>query len=241
MAEWVEGIDVSVYQGAILQPSWDALYASGQRVAVVGSAHPHPNAYTSGNLSRAEAAGFVLATYVALSPGLTGATVVETGRQQCGPHWDKLAFVAVDCELNGITVAQIKQAVERVGALGQRPVIYTAHWWWVGHFGDKQDFKHVPLWNAYYDQQPDVDFAKLPYGGWTLDKVIGEQYAGSVQVDGVTVDRNSFRKDFVVPQPVPTDSQRLTALAILAQISETIAHRRELTHQQKALLRFLGS
>ena len=33
-----------------------------------------------------------------------------------------------------------------------------------------------------------------------MDDVIAEQYAGTVQLAGVTVDRNSFRKDFVQPE-----------------------------------------
>jgi GH25 family lysozyme M1 (1,4-beta-N-acetylmuramidase) len=197
MIRWTEGIDISVYQGSVSEAKWRELYQLGQRLAVVGSWHGlSANPYAEGNLIRADAAGLKVATYVALNAG-GGRRAVEQGRKACGRMWDKLCFVAIDCEIDGITTITIMAAIEEVRRLNKRPCIYTARWWWRDHFGDRQGFQAIPLWNAYYDGDPDIDFASASYGGWTLDKVIGEQYAGSVPLAGITVDRNSFDMDWI--------------------------------------------
>ena len=199
MAEFIEGIDISVYQKAVDQAHWNAL-AQSQQVAVVGSAHPRPNEYCEGNLERALATGFkAIATYIVVYPGVPSAQTVDVARRMCGRFWDQLAFAAIDCELDGITESQIFGMETAIKAAGLRPVIYTARWWWRDHFANSEAFKHLPLWSAYYDGDKDVDYASAPYGGWTLDNLIGEQYAGSIELAGVTVDRNSFRRDFVLP------------------------------------------
>ena len=239
---WIEGIDVSVWQGSILEGSWKALWDAGQRVAVVGSAHPRPNTYAHDNLERAKRQGFTLATYAVVYAGVPSAQTIATAKQMCGSFWSELAFVGVDCETPDITEAQIHGMVTAIEAEGLRPVIYTARWWWRDHFGDSQAFKHLPLWNAYYDSDPDIDFPSTAYGGWTLEKVIGEQYAGSVNLAGVTVDRNSFLKEFVMPQTAPTEAQRLLALSWLAAASKAVAENRlPLTQQVKDWLKLLAS
>ena len=219
MSSLLEGVDVSVYQGAINLASWEALYASGQRVAVVGSAHPRPNIYALQNLDNAKKAGFILATYLALYPGVTGGGTVQTAKNQCGPFWPELTFVAVDCEVDGITEQQINDAIAAVKTEGKRPVIYTAYWWWHDHFGDNRNFNTYPLWNAYYDQNPDVDFTSLPYGGWPLENVMGEQYSGTTILAGTTVDRNSFKSEFFTQgDPNMEEIAKLKALNKVAEL-----------------------
>lgn len=197
MTDRLEAVDLSVYQGSVSQDIWQRIKARGVELAIVGAAHPRVNLHAEGNLLRASSAGLRIATYLALAPGVAGRSTVATAKQACGRMWEELAFCAVDCEVNGLTAAQINEAVEHVRLAGQRPIIYTAHWWWAGHFGNVQTFRDLPLWNAYYDGDPDFDFARQPYGGWTLESVVGEQYTGSIAFEGTTVDRNSFRRDFI--------------------------------------------
>jgi len=242
MNEWIGGVDVSVYQGDISQAQWDLLYLKGQRVAVVGAAHPRRNPYCRTNLERAKRSGFILATYAVVWPGMTGEFVIDTAKDVCGSFWGELAFVGVDCEVDGIASA-VRPAVERVKALKQRPVIYTGRWWWVDHNGNSSALKDVPLWSASYDNDPDIDFQKAPYGGWTLEKLMGEQYAGTVVLEGQTVDRNSFRKQFVEVADMPDiqNQQRIAAATILLDATKTILAGQPLPADLKAKVRFLAS
>ncbi len=130
--------------------------------------------------------------YFALNSHRNGIDHAEMARGSAGGEWQHLEYVAVDCEVDGITVRQIQEAVDAVVALGGKPIIYTAYWWWKLQFGDPQDFKHLPLWNAIYDGDPDLDFSNYPYGGWTTNSVIMEQYQGTTDLDGVAVDLNVF-------------------------------------------------
>ena len=241
MSEWVEGVDNSVYQGSVSQATWDALYAQGQRVACVGSAHPRPNPYALENLRRAKQAGFLLATYAVVYDSVRSAQTVGVAKQMCGEFWPELRFVGVDCETPNITEAQIHGMVTAIEAEHLRPVIYTGAWWWQGHFGDSPAFKHLPLWTASYRNPANSDTVPL-YGGWTRDKLIGHQWAGSVTLASTTVDRNNFVKEFIMPPPAgPTPEQRLLALSWLANAAEAIAQGRPLTQTQKDRLKFLGS
>lgn len=222
MSDFIQGVDVSVYQGAILEGSWQALYDAHQRVAVVGAAHPRPNTYCLGNLERANRVGFIIASYAVVYPGVPSAATIETAKRMCGSFWSELSFVAIDCETDGITESQIFGMEEALRRENQRPILYTAHWFWHGRFGNSQAFRHLPLWNAYYDQEPDIDFAKAPYGGWTLEDVVGEQYAGTTQLAGVTVDRNSFRADFVQPAPPPAAPEDVPTEALEGDMTAII-------------------
>ena len=49
------------------------------------------------------------------------------------------------------------------------------------------------------------------------------------------------RLEETMPQPVPTDAQRMNAARLILQAAETLLDRRELTEQQKAYLRYFGS
>ena len=69
-----------------------------------------------------------------------------------------------------------------------------------------------------YDQDPDIDFASNPYGGWT--GVIGEQYAGTVTLCGVGVDKNSFDEAFIGGIAPPQEEDDV--ITILGQFADTI-------------------
>src|SRR3990167_6379593 len=125
MADFIECIDISVFQGNVPQATWDALYAQGQRVACIGSAHPRPNTWAEANLERAERAGMVPATYIVVYPSVPSANTVAVAKQSCGGVWSRLAFAAIDCETDGITEAQIFGMEEALRRENQKPIIYT--------------------------------------------------------------------------------------------------------------------
>lgn len=166
------------------------------------------NPYAGETLANARRAGLLTGGYAALAavgpaahnPGL----VIGGARDAAGQtEWAMLSFVSVDCELDGITTDDVRTATNLVLTLRQRPVIYTAYWWWVGHFGNPTNFSDLPLWCAFYDGDPDYDFPAKPFGGWTVD--IGEQYLGtqtfSYGGQEFGADINVFRDDFVNSGP----------------------------------------
>lgn len=222
MSKWIQGIDLSVYQGDIPQATWDALADAGQEVAVVGSWHGlSANPYAERNLERADRTGMAIATYVALNSG-NGAAAVHSGLDACGAMEPKLRFVALDCEIDGITDDIIESALALVENQGHRPVIYTARWWWQGHYGDRTTFSYLPLWNAYYDADPDIDFPHASYGDWGLGQLMGEQFTGSTELVGVTVDRNTFRQEFIEGDDMP-NKEALAKVATLYATAQAYA------------------
>jgi len=206
-------IDISMYQGHPGPDWWQQLRSDGWELAIVGSWHGlSPNQHAEQNLKEAKAAGLRTATYIALNSG-AGRESVRKGKRACGSAWADLAFVAIDCETDGITKTIISEAEAEVRNENLRPIIYTAGWWWRDRFGDPDDFKHLPLWNADYDQVPARDFPS-PYGGWALSDLKGKQYDGSTRqrhpmLFGVEVDKNNFDGDWVLERAgsgVPTTS-----------------------------------
>jgi len=71
--------------------------------------------------------------------------------------------------------------------------INTGAWWWADFTANTEAFAHLPLWSAYYDNEPDIDFAQLPYGGWRAPAI--EQYQGTVETCGLNTDRNVINEE----------------------------------------------
>ncbi len=248
MTKWIRGVDLSVYQGSVPLSTWEKLrHVGGNDVAVVGSWHGNTgNQYAEENLSKALAAGFPhLGTYTVISPHRTGKYAVEQAEFFCGNMWDKLDFVSIDCELRGITTSQIMDAVELCWRKGKLVNIYTAWWFWYEVFGNPSDLKSVPLWNAYYDSDEDIDFDTLPYGGWELSNVVGEQYAGTTPMFGTEVDLNMFDEDWLKGEemvPNPNLDQRINAAKIFNEVLDnmldgivpTVARRRNMRYLLEA-------
>lgn len=195
----LKGVDISLYSkgGPVSEEEWTAIREAGYGVAVVGSHHGRDsNPYAAESLRNARQSGLITATYVAINGSRPVGEHIDIGREMCGDEWQYLSFCAVDVEIDGVTVDQVRDAVDRVVELGARPVIYTARWWWAGHFHDPSDLADVPLWTADYDGDDTLDLP-LPYGGWSAESVIGKQYAEGTLLAGVRVDLNVFREEFV--------------------------------------------
>lgn len=107
-----------------------------------------------------------------------------------GEEWPYLERVWVDCEIDGVLVDQVRGALELVKATQKPTGIYTAYWFWTEHMGNTDDFADYPLWNAFYDGDPDIDFSRYLYGGWSMDKLYLEQYQGTTDISGVECDLN---------------------------------------------------
>lgn len=69
--------------------------------------------------------------------------------------------------------------------------IYTAGWWWIPGTTNSTEFSRMglPLWDAFYDGDPDIDLAN--YGGWTVPRM--SQFMGSAKIGRVGgIDLNSY-------------------------------------------------
>lgn len=97
----------------------------------------------------------------------------------------------LDCEAKAAfdSVRKIWVAVGELHAASLG--IYTRRNWWLQYTNEERDLRGFPLWDADYDNEPDLgNFT--PYGGWT--ERFGKQYAENVPFCGTTVDLNVFRE-----------------------------------------------
>src|SRR3990167_3108193 len=111
-------------------------------------------------------------------------------------------------------------------ALGARPIIYTSYNAWTTLVIPKNPPRPpgVPLWNAWWDGDPDFDFPSRPFGAWLPAEVIGEQWSGGTTVCGTFVDRNEFVDGLVLPpsagEPLPPSPAPCGPIALRAAILE---------------------
>lgn len=201
----MKAVDVSVYSRAISAGQWQTIKDDGYELAIVGLFHGRTvNSYAKQQLPGAIEAGLEVAAYVLIAPwtGWTGPQQVAAGMAQAQAFKNKLRFVAIDVEADGVTGKMIRDALDAVKELGQRPIIYTGRWWWVYHFGDSQLFKDFPLWTAQYPfflpDEPEnlLDWVVL-YGGWTRESLVGWQYTNTTQLHGVNVCKDWFNSEWV--------------------------------------------
>jgi len=161
------------------------------------------NPWARQSLINGREAGFShSATYTALNMQ-SGRTSVERALQFVGDdEWDKLAFIGIDVELP-TTPDIIAEACAAARQMVMRPVIYTAKWAWQQFMVNSPLFAEWPLWNAFYDDDPDIDFANNRYGGWSLSALIGEQYTNTTYVGRLGFDFNYFADGFVKAEDAP--------------------------------------
>ena len=124
-----------------------------------------------------------------------GAGYVDWARQRIGnTRWGKLALVALDVEvaLGTDPIVRLLSAVTAVEQGRQTPAISTSYSTWRQYVNNTSQFNHLLLWNALWDAESDIDFSRLPFGGWMVDKLFGEQYSGGTDYDGQKVDLDIF-------------------------------------------------
>lgn len=197
MIDWVQGVDASF---DILDPIKAAnLKAAGRRVFMQclwdGTQQPAPRVE---NLRVAVQAGLYPVGYSSLTHSGTGRYHVEQGRAGVPDDlWNALLLVPSDIELPGILADQIRDSVEATFQMGKRRSIYTSIGHWQGQQQNNNQFGDCLLFNAYWDQNPDIDFT--PYGGWkSLAQVVCEQYTGGEDNQGIFSDRDVFNLALLV-------------------------------------------
>jgi|FLYL01.1.fsa_nt_gi hypothetical protein len=181
-------------------------------------------------LRRARNHGLMTGTYVALTRRGTAVEDVNAAHRLIGDEeWSKLSFVAIDMEWGNpksdSSVAgldDLKKAAQRIIELRQRPALYTARWWWVDRLGNPTIPDDLPLINAFYDQNPDIDFHSNRYGGSNV-RLVGEQYTGSTRVKGVDFDFSVFDADWLAIGPASgAEGLRILQKAWQEDMADTI-------------------
>jgi len=187
----------------ISNPRWfQDRFAEGFRLYILqstswGSCAAWPNAEPQ--LKMALDAGMKIAVYTRDPRCWAG------GIGAAGPYVDQLQFFAVDVETDpGIPVT--REMIDGVAAMGVRPVIYSGSGEWPAVMGASTAFAEVPLWDTNAAEvdpagwAPNIDSPPAePYGGWNTGgspRVIIQQ-AFEVDLDGVRIDLNSVRADFL--------------------------------------------
>ena len=194
--------DLSVYStgGKTVSVDWWKHFVVD--LAIVGlwtGNKAYDNAPTT--LANARAANKLTGAYFALSEGRSGREHAAIARLVARDEWDKLSFCAIDCELPGITIEQIVDAISEVIIQHMRPILYTREGWWKENFGGTTAPDGIWLWNAYYDDDPDTDYEQHPYAGIPYSRLAGEQYTDTKDVGGIGVCFSLFDPTFVRAAP----------------------------------------
>lgn len=166
-------------------------------------------------------AGGLTAAYIVVHDGVTAAMCVARAKAAAGDEWKRLAFVAVDVELEPITRETIETACALIEQDQLRPAIYTSRWFWQTRLNDSPDLANAgrPLWDADYSHPPSLDSPN--YGGWTAR--VGCQYRGNKSIDGVTVDLNIFDDAWVCQSRLSPDQELANALDVVYGWSRQLA------------------
>lgn len=219
-SETLFAVDLSFSQ--ITDVRMAALKARGVELVIqglwTGAVQPAPRVT---NLRIAKDHGVAIAGYFALNAQSPGEWHYEQARAGVPLDlWNAQRFCAVDVELAGIELHDILAAGRRTQEDGFRPTCYTSRHAWMELVVPRNPTTLAEmdwwLWNAFWDADPDFDFAQWPFGGWKLSQVVGEQWSGGVDLEGVHVDRNTFVRSMIFPteggEPVPDLDQRMTTL-----------------------------
>lgn len=217
---YVEGIDVSRYQGNV---DYDKVKAAGAEFVIVRTGDGKSEDPTAiKNLREAKRAGLLIGTYHyfrADRDGRTQAHLVRDVVDKAGvtldlpPALDLEEGAAKDLPGGIMDVADNDdlpldvvgaEALEHLQHLEKEfsmlPMVYTGqafHWWFSqARPGIAAKFAPYPLWTPYYASRPKLPVDRrgkgFPWPRWEI-----WQYTGKGTIDGVKgkVDRNKFRGD----------------------------------------------
>lgn len=192
----LNAVDMSRWGGELTLEEALAMKALGVGLVIVGTGHPGGAGMFARQQARvADIAGLRVEAYIYLyMAGDAAEQVRQALATMEGLPVRRWWLDAEDVESPELSPADRRTFLHICVSILQGakvPVgIYTGRWWWVPNMGDYDGFSPLPLWNSYYDGDPDTD--GLPYGGWTESTI--EQYQGTTNLCGQSVDLN-YAKD----------------------------------------------
>ncbi len=199
---FIEGIDVSHWQGTI---AWPDVAAAGKRFAFMkaseGTKYVDPTYVT--NRAQANANGIKVGAYHFAKPGTaTGDAVAEADHFIAIANWSTGDLLPVlDLEVTGglgtgKLQTWVKAFLDRIYArTGERAMIYTSPNFWRTNMGDTTSFAaagYRTLWVAHWTSAPSATVPAANWGGsgWTF-----WQYTSNGSVPGISgrVDLDRYR------------------------------------------------
>ncbi len=190
---YLEGLDVSVWQGTI---DWTKVAAAGKKFAIIRASAGSltKDSTYAANRAGAKAAGLKIAAYHYANPDTANNDALNEANwflSLATPTHGEL-IPALDVEVtNGLSVSQMQTWVstwlQRVSSvLGVKPMIYTSPNFWKTYLGDTQQFAQAGykvLWIAHWTSasQPTVPAGNWGGNGWTF-----WQYTSDGTVPGIT-------------------------------------------------------
>jgi hypothetical protein len=212
----IHALDVSEYSGSILGGQWGQAYDAGIRMVIVQAWGGTPrglgkNRLCWSQLETARKAGMMTAIYLVVPSDTTTLThsLIQAGRDAAGSELQYIKFFALDIEGDKPlhptdAVARLRDAI--VNASPMPIVIYSSRSKWQIVMGDVDDFNQCILWDARYDESPEIDKNWVPYGGWKERAI--KQYGGTRIVAGnISADVNVVHlgRLFGTPEPEPPE------------------------------------
>ncbi len=191
-AETVEGIDVSKWQGHI---DWDPVADAGIRFAFIRVNHGLADVderFTE-NWSEARRVGILRGAYQYFQPNEDATEQAQLMLSLMGTlEPDDLPPVLDVEEADGETAASITQKIHEwsdvvEAAIGRKPIIYTAKYFWQDSVGAPADFLDHPLWVANYGA--DCPLMADPWPRWSF-----WQYTSTGALPGIStnIDRDHW-------------------------------------------------
>ena len=188
-----------------ITPQWAAARkAEGYRIGIQNlwtggfAGNDGIKAVAENNLRVMREAGIITAAYANATPPNWWDIDVQVSNiiANAGAEWDNIKVIAIDVEIPGATLGRATELANALSSLGKDTrILYSGKWFWdsmPNPLDPGWRLQFPLLWNAYYDNDPDVDFPAAPYGLWSVDALAMEQYVGTTDIDGVQVDLNSI-------------------------------------------------
>lgn len=225
----LNAVDMSTYGGEFTATEAQCMKDAGVKLIIAGTGHKK----SLGKWSEQQAgvaldSGRVLDGYRWLNLNSPVHPQMQNAFESMGKHLASIRMWWIDCEdttMPGMgpmqVVKAIQEAVEFCEEADVRHGIYSGKWWWVPQTGNSEKFSHLPLWNAYFDGDPDED--GMPYGGWEHSAI--EQYKGTTMVCGQSVDLNYAKN--LTPREYPRDSTPDVDLVELTLLIASVVGGRE--------------
>lgn len=207
----IYALDVSAWGGSIKDEQWRAAHDAGFRLAVVQAWGALPgnrrgkNPYCTEQLVGARKAGMMTAIYFHLPSDVTTEThlFIPVVKEAAGSEYAHTKFVAVDIEGEKLLHPTEPKArlADAISHIKDKPVIiYTSRYMWQKVMAMAVGFEKYPLWDARYDEKPELDTNWLAYGGWKERAI--KQYRGTTTVaGGISADLNVADLGRLFPEP----------------------------------------
>jgi len=178
-ARLVRGIDVSNYQPADLTELIHRYQAEHIVVRLSTESQRHREIAIT-QLHSAVANGCTVSGYIWCYWDLDAAAHISAALDVADEAGVPLVMVWLDAEDTESAnhqriVTWLHEATVLVEQRGQRCGIYTARWFWDSYVRS-EEFAHLPLWAAQYDNEPTLESVQL-FGGWSREMLRGKQYS----------------------------------------------------------------